>query len=79
MWNMWVRRHLIEGYWDGNTTNFGKVKVGGIVCNVVVSLGRGNAVRKTYPYTRHEWEGAPAVHRPAVLKAQGLEGGTAFS
>lgn len=35
-------------------------------------------VRKTYLYTKHEWEEALAVHRPAVLRAQGSEDGTAY-
>ena len=35
-------------------------------------------VRKTYLYTKHEWEEALAVHRPAAWKAQGLEGGSTY-
>ena len=36
----------------------------------------GYMTEKTYLCTKHEWEEALAVHRPAVLRTQGLEDGT---
>jgi hypothetical protein len=46
---------------------------------MIWSAGRGErVVRKTYLYTRHEWEEAPVVHRPVVLRAQVSEDGTAY-
>ena len=74
---MWDMLRLVERGWDGNTADVGKVKVGGIICKAVGG-GRGHMVQKTYLYTRHEWEGALAVHRPAVLRVHGLELGTAY-
>ena len=77
MWNMRARGHLVERCWDGNTADVGKVKVRKIVCKVI-SGGRRHMIWKAYLYTRHKWEEALAVHRPVVLRAQGLEDGTAY-
>jgi hypothetical protein len=76
MRDMWGRC-LVGGRWQWNTADVGKDEVGRIVYNVI-SGGRGHIILKTYLYTRHELEEALAVHRPAVLRTQGLEDGVAY-
>ena len=76
VWASW-KRCLVERCLDRDTADVGKAKVGRIVCKVI-SGGRGRMMRKMYLYTRHEWGEALAVHRPAFLRVQRLEDGTAY-
>ena len=55
-----------------------RLKLGESSVTTSSAKGGGLMVRKTYLYTKHEWEEALAVHRPAVLRAQGSEDGTAY-
>jgi len=74
MWDTRIRRS-VEGCWDWNAADVGKVKVGRIVYSIF--SGGVDTVRKAYLYTRHEWEEALDIHRPAGSRIRGLEDETA--